>query len=242
LVSVHCGGAGARRAARRQRSAGAGSARLRAGPALGRAVPDAATLVRAALAAGETATARAAEQASIGEVGTSDTQSRQAAAEQCRGLLAADADLLRTAADRYAAVGRPLEAGLAFEDAAVAYAQRGDTDAARTALDGALGLYAGLGAAWDARRAASRLRRHGIRQGARGTRRGRPSTGWQALTPTQTRVARLVAAGRSNPDIANELFLSRHTVETHVSHILAKLGATSRKEVALLCRDSAATG
>jgi DNA-binding NarL/FixJ family response regulator len=41
-----------------------------------------------------------------------------------------------------------------------------------------------------------------------------------------------VAQGRSNPDIAAELFLSRHTVQTHVSHILAKLGARSRTEIA----------
>jgi len=44
-------------------------------------------------------------------------------------------------------------------------------------------------------------------------------------------VAYVVAAGRSNPDIAAELFLSRNTVQTHVSHILAKLGARSRAEI-----------
>jgi len=44
-------------------------------------------------------------------------------------------------------------------------------------------------------------------------------------------VAGLIAGGRSNPDIAAELFLSRRTVETHVSHILTKLGARSRIEI-----------
>jgi DNA-binding NarL/FixJ family response regulator len=44
-------------------------------------------------------------------------------------------------------------------------------------------------------------------------------------------VAYLVAMGRSNPDIAAELFLSRNTVQTHVSHILAKLGVRSRAEI-----------
>ncbi len=40
-----------------------------------------------------------------------------------------------------------------------------------------------------------------------------------------------MARGRSNPDVATELFLSRNTVQTHVSHILAKLGARSRAEI-----------
>jgi DNA-binding NarL/FixJ family response regulator len=40
-----------------------------------------------------------------------------------------------------------------------------------------------------------------------------------------------IAAGRSNTEIANRLFLSRRTVETHVSHILAKLQVGTRLEV-----------
>jgi DNA-binding NarL/FixJ family response regulator len=45
------------------------------------------------------------------------------------------------------------------------------------------------------------------------------------------KVAGLVAGGKSNPDIAAELFLSRNTVQTHVSHILTKLSARSRVEI-----------
>jgi DNA-binding NarL/FixJ family response regulator len=45
-------------------------------------------------------------------------------------------------------------------------------------------------------------------------------------------VAFLVADGLSNPEVATELFLSRRTVQTHVSNILMKLGARSRVEVA----------
>jgi DNA-binding NarL/FixJ family response regulator len=45
-------------------------------------------------------------------------------------------------------------------------------------------------------------------------------------------VVRLVAEGRTNRDIADRLFLSRDTVHTHVSHILSKLGLSSRVELA----------
>src|SRR6266511_2546893 len=87
-----------------------------------------------------------------------------------------------------------------------------------------------IGAAWDIGRAEARLRRYGIRRGSRTLHR-RATTGWEALTPTERRVAELVAQGLSNPDIAAELFLSRNTVQTHVSHILAKLELRSRIEL-----------
>ncbi|MFI9322496.1 response regulator transcription factor [Kitasatospora aureofaciens] len=60
---------------------------------------------------------------------------------------------------------------------------------------------------------------------AGGLRVGEPS-------PTELRVAHLVAAGRSNPQIAAELLLSARTVQSHVSRILAKLSFTSRVEIA----------
>ena len=84
---------------------------------------------------------------------------------------------------------------------------------------------------WDLRRADARLRPLGIRRGIRGTRRHH-TTGWEALTPTETRIAELVAAGKSNPDIAGDLYLSRRTVESHVSHILSKLECRSRIDIA----------
>jgi DNA-binding NarL/FixJ family response regulator len=52
-----------------------------------------------------------------------------------------------------------------------------------------------------------------------------------SLTDAETRIAGLVARGWSNPDIATELFLSRRTVQTHVSNILGKLGLRSRLEI-----------
>jgi len=64
--------------------------------------------------------------------------------------------------------------------------------------------------------------------------RSRPSAGWPSLTPTELSVAKLAAAGRNNPEIAAELFMSRGTVKTHLSHIFAKLGIGNRTELATM--------
>jgi DNA-binding CsgD family transcriptional regulator len=59
-------------------------------------------------------------------------------------------------------------------------------------------------------------------------RRKRPSRGWESLTPTETAVLELVRDGLANNDIAARLFISRRTVQTHLTHIYTKLGITSR--------------
>jgi DNA-binding NarL/FixJ family response regulator len=58
-------------------------------------------------------------------------------------------------------------------------------------------------------------------------------SGW-GLTSREVEVLRLVADGRSNGQIAEELFISRKTASVHVSNILSKLGVTSRVEAAAL--------
>jgi DNA-binding NarL/FixJ family response regulator len=70
-----------------------------------------------------------------------------------------------------------------------------------------------------------------------GGKRRRPAAGWDALTPTELKVAHLVADGQSNPDIAARMFLSRRTVEVHVSHIMTKLDARSRVDIARAAAD-----
>ena len=52
------------------------------------------------------------------------------------------------------------------------------------------------------------------------------------LTPRELQVARLIARGRSNKEIAAQLVISQRTAEGHVEHILTKLGFTSRAQVA----------
>ena len=60
----------------------------------------------------------------------------------------------------------------------------------------------------------------------------RPASGRASLTPTELDVARLVREGFANKDIATRLFISPHTVETHLTHVYSKLALTSRVQLA----------
>jgi DNA-binding CsgD family transcriptional regulator len=62
--------------------------------------------------------------------------------------------------------------------------------------------------------------------------RGRPSTGWPSLTPTEREVVALAVEGLSNPEIATRLYMSRGTVKTHLAHIYTKLNISNRTELA----------
>jgi predicted ATPase/DNA-binding CsgD family transcriptional regulator len=62
--------------------------------------------------------------------------------------------------------------------------------------------------------------------------RARPALGWGSLTPTELTVAKAVAEGLSNPQIAARMFISRRTVTTHLTSIFHKLGIASRAELA----------
>ncbi len=191
-------------------------------------LPD---LVRLALAVGDAAAARAAVEAAEADAATPEALPRHhAAAQLCRGQLVDDVALMRAAAAAYHQHGWPIGHASALEEVAVRLAMQPDVDAARAALTDAVRVYTSVGATWDVRRADSRLRRHGIRRGPRSLHR-RSASGWAALTPTELRVAELVAQGRSNPEIAAELCMSRRTAQAHVSHILSKLTLRSRIEI-----------
>jgi DNA-binding CsgD family transcriptional regulator len=202
-------------------------------PVLGTADPTAArlralclpTLVRLALDGDRRHLANAA--CSLAEQAASQepTPIRRAIAEHCRGLATSDPALVLAAAAAYRDVGVTLEHAQAAEDAAELLAVAGQTGLARQSLTEAVDGYAVLGAEWDIRRADTRLRRYGVRRG-----RGR-SPGSDSLTPTEGKVAQLIAQGWSTPDIARNLMLSPRTVQTHVSHILRKLGGRSRIDI-----------
>jgi DNA-binding CsgD family transcriptional regulator/tetratricopeptide (TPR) repeat protein len=193
-------------------------------------LPD---LVRLALSAGDRYMARAAADACGEEAAAEARPARAAVASlRCYGLLDSDPGQLAEAVARYRAVGAAVELPTGLEDLAFVLAERGNAGEARAALDEAVGLYEGMQARWDIRRAEGRLRPHGIKVSApRGRRGPRATSGWGALTPTEVKIAALVAQGDSTADIARGMFLSRRTVQTYISHILVKLEAKSRVDI-----------
>ena len=192
-------------------------------------LPD---LVRLAVVAGDRQVARTATRACQEEAAAETQPARAVAASlRCQGLLSSDPVPLRDAVAHYRTVGPAVELPAAVEDLAAVLAERGQHVEARAALNEAVTLYESLNAGWDIRRADSRLRPYGIRRGVRGPRGLRPASGWAALTPTEVKIAALVARGDSTSEIARGMFLSRRTVQTYISRILAKLGARSRVEI-----------
>jgi DNA-binding CsgD family transcriptional regulator/tetratricopeptide (TPR) repeat protein len=85
--------------------------------------------------------------------------------------------------------------------------------------------------AWDEGRAMSLEQAGAYCSRGRGERK-RPAFGWRSLTPTELEVVRHVAQGLTNPEVARRLFVSRSTVKAHLAHIFAKVGVSTRAELA----------
>lgn len=193
-------------------------------------LPD---IVRLALAVGDHPAALAALRTCQAEAAAESKPARAtAASSRCAGLFNRDPAQLRQAVAHYRAVGPAVDLAGALEDLAVVLAGRGKADEARNVLNEAVDGYDSLGAAWDIGRAERRLRAVGIRRGVHGPRPRRAAFGWEALTPTELKIADQIAQGQSTPKIAQDMFLSRRTVQTHISHILSKIGARSRVDIA----------
>jgi ATP/maltotriose-dependent transcriptional regulator MalT len=187
-------------------------------------------LVRANLERGEPEFARDVTVTVCRTSGDSIIRSRLAGALLCRGLVDDDPARLLDAATEYAAAGRPLDEALASQKAASTLAQR-DPAHARELFTAAEHIFERLQAHRDLLRLEADMRQAGIPRGRRGPRR-RPTTGWASLTETERAIADLVADGLTNPQIGGRLFVSRRTVQTHISHIFTKLDLSSRAQLA----------
>lgn len=142
----------------------------------------------------------------------------QAASDQAEGLRTADAALLQGAVDLFEKSGRHLAAALASYDAvSLRGRRRSGTDRERSAAS-----LRGLGAHALAEQVVARRQQRGLR----------PASGWASLTPAELRVVELAAAGATNKEIAQRLWISPYTVDTHLRHSLAKLGLRSRVALA----------
>jgi DNA-binding CsgD family transcriptional regulator len=190
-----------------------------------------ADLVRLALATGHRDRAQQMATLVEGLAQQNDVRSLRALARRCQGLVDDDPVLLAEAAGMYAGTSRVLEWASACEDAGTSSIRQGEAATAPPMLRDACEAYAGLGAGRDLARTEALLRSAGIRRGRRG-RRGRPRTGWESLTPSELAVVDLVAEGLSNPQIGQRLFVSRRTVQAHLAHVFAKLGLSSRTQLA----------
>lgn len=187
-------------------------------------------LVRLTIERGDTAGAESVAVALEDLAAREDVPSAQGVALRCRGLVEDDAQMLVASVEAYRKSPRPFERALACEDAAVALARSNRAEEARSFLDEALEVYERVGAIRLIDRAQAAVRPFGLRLGKRGKRR-RPSSGWDSLTPTELRVVELVAKRLTNREIGERLFISPRTVETHVTHLFAKLDVSSRREL-----------
>jgi len=154
----------------------------------------------------------------------------QASVLRCRALtrmkvngepVEVDAELAQAAAE-FARLGMRHEAARTQLILGSAQRRRRKWAAARDALEQAAGAFDELGADGWAAHARFELERVG----------GRRPNAAGVLTRTESRVAELAAAGRSNKEIAATLVVSVYTVERHLSHVYTKLGVRSRSQLA----------
>jgi DNA-binding CsgD family transcriptional regulator len=164
-----------------------------------------------------------------------DVASVQSTAAHIRGLVHDSAEDLELAASLLEHGDRPLALASALEDLGRLRLVDDAKDATIDAFDRALGLNVEAGAVRDAARVRHRLRELGVRR--RVVASDGPRIGWVALTAAESAVAELVVEGRTNREIAERLFISPHTVSTHLRHVFDKMGVRSRVELTRAAAD-----
>ncbi|GGS53845.1 ATP-binding protein [Streptomyces cinerochromogenes] len=190
--------------------------------------------VRMALGGGDRELAEdLAAQAEAHAVRNPTVPSATGVAARARALVRDDLALLEHSVALLRAGPRPLVRAAACADLGRALLAAGRKAEAVTALADARSTFAASGAP-----AAAAYVQRGLRAAGAGDRRGaggqRPVEGWEALTASEKKVARLVAEGHSNRRAAELLVVSPHTVNTHLTSAFRKLSVNSRVQLANL--------
>ncbi|MBB5873641.1 DNA-binding CsgD family transcriptional regulator [Allocatelliglobosispora scoriae] len=149
-------------------------------------------------------------------------------ASHAEGIAHMDVKLLVESVELLENSRRPLVRASALEDAATAEHAAGRRGRAIEMLEIALGIYTDCGAWQGQARVERHLRAIGVRRRASSPVTASPLAG---LTQAELRVVRLVVEGATNREVARQLLLSPHTVDSHLRHVFAKLGISSRVEL-----------
>ncbi|HXA59886.1 MAG TPA: AAA family ATPase [Streptosporangiaceae bacterium] len=150
------------------------------------------------------------------------------------GLHTGDLEAFRSALRHYSASPRPLARAMALEDTALAEHAAGHQLTGAALMEEARSRYALAGARHHVGRVQNSLRAFGIRRKPDPEPQGPPESATATpltLTQSELRVAQLVTEGLTNRAVAKQLFLSPHTVDSHLRHVFAKLGVNSRVEL-----------
>jgi len=154
-------------------------------------------------------------------------------AAHARGLADQDPGRLEQAATGHV---DPWARASAAEDLGELQAASGARRDAIARLDQAIDGYGSTGAARDVARVRKRLRKLGVRRRHWAV-ETRPVTGWLSLTGTERTVSELVAQGLTNQQVADQMFISVHTVAFHLRQVFRKLAISSRVELARIAVD-----
>jgi DNA-binding CsgD family transcriptional regulator len=156
------------------------------------------------------------------------------AALHARAVLDGDPDAALQAVALSSADPRPLVRARVLEDAGRLLPDVRRAEAVPL-FETALASYAAAGAERDAARVRSLLRARGVRPPAWGPRAARQ---WPELTESEFTVVSLVAEGATNREVAERLYLSPYTVNSHLRHVFVKLGIRSRTELVRLAAEA----
>ena len=196
-------------------------------------------LVRIALDLGDELTAQMATDGLVRDVVDDTRMNIDGHALRCQGLVGLDIDLLFDARRLHTACERPVEVVQDDEALAVVLARLGRLGEAAARRDICFEGCEALGITLIAERLRRTLSTYDAKQAKRPVLRA--LTGWGALTATERLVATRVAAGKTNPQVAAEMLISRRTVESHLYRVYFKLDVANRTELAVVAMTHATT-